>query len=70
MKAVSTANKLLTWSYPECPEIFVAKSPASLKALINDTDVHKYYFLSKLQSMRSTCTLAIDHQRQCVANIK
>ena len=63
-------GKIDTHAYPDFPEEWVGKSPALLKAFVNDSEAHKADLLNELHSIRSTYTLAIDHQQGVVSNVK
>ena len=52
--------------FPTLPNNWLPKNDKLIRAFIMDYKMHRHDLLRELQTIRSTQSLAIDHQRQCV----
>ena len=69
-KSLKWNGKIGSYSHLSFLEDWVSKGFCLLNSLTLDYEVNKDDLLSELQSIRSTHTLAIDHQCQVIANVK
>jgi hypothetical protein len=69
-----TANKLTGYDryepFPQFPERWVASGAAIMAAFLRDFEINRADLCRELQSITTTSTLAVDHQRKVVKKVK